>query len=120
MRSVLFIALGGALGAVCRYLISRLADTSFPWGTFVVNLLGSFLIGIFVGFVHKGLLSSDMKFLLVTGFCGAFTTFSTFASESLAMLRVGDALLMALYVGLSVALGIAAVYAGMLLSGMGE
>lgn len=116
MRNLVFVALGGALGAICRYLISRLAETSFPWGTLVVNLLGSFLIGIFVGIVNKGLLSPEMKLLLVTGFCGGFTTFSTFASEAFAMLRMGDVMLMALYVGLSIALGIVAVYAGLLIS----
>ncbi|MCH5174812.1 MAG: fluoride efflux transporter CrcB [Prevotellaceae bacterium] len=116
MRNLVFVALGGALGAVCRYLISRLSDTSFPWGTLAVNLLGSFLIGLLVGVVNRGLLSPEMKLLLVTGFCGGFTTFSTFASEAFTMLRMGDAMLMALYVGMSVALGIAAVCVGLMLS----
>lgn len=119
MRNLIFVALGGALGAICRYLISRMADVSFPWGTLTVNLLGSFLIGIFVGFVNRGLLSPEMKLLLVTGFCGAFTTFSTFANEAFTMLKVGNVMLMALYVGLSVSLGIVAVYAGLFLSGTG-
>lgn len=116
MRNLVFVALGGALGAVCRYLISRLSDTSFPWGTLAVNLLGSFFIGLLVGVVNRGLLSPEMKLLLVTGFCGGFTTFSTFASEAFTMLRMGDAMLMALYVGMSVALGIAAVCVGLMLS----
>lgn len=116
MRNLVFVALGGALGAVCRYLISRLADTSFPWGTLAVNLIGSFLIGLLVGFVNRGLLSPEMKLLLVTGFCGAFTTFSTFANEAFTMIKMGDAMLMALYVGLSIASGILAVYTGMRLS----
>lgn len=118
MRNFVYVALGGALGAVCRYLVSRLTDASFPLGTLTVNLLGSFLIGIFVGFVNRGWLSPEMKLLLVTGLCGGFTTFSTFANEALAMLKAGDAVLMALYVGLSVALGIVAVYAGLYLSGI--
>lgn len=120
MRSFVLVALGGALGAVCRYLICRFTDTSFPWGTLTVNLLGSFLIGLFVGFVNKGLLSPDMKLLFVTGFCGAFTTFSTFANEALAMLKLGNVMLMALYVGVSVVLGIVAVYIGLLLGAMHE
>ena len=73
-------------------------DTSFPWGTFLVNIIGSLLIGFLVGFVSKGVLSPEMKLLLVTGFCGGFTTFSTFASESFGMMKAGDALQMALYV----------------------
>lgn len=120
VRNLVFVALGGALGAVCRYLLSRLTDTSFPWGTLTVNLLGSFLIGFLAGFVNRGLLSPEMKLLLVTGFCGGFTTFSTFANESFAMLKMGDAMLMALYVGVSVALGIVAVYIGLMLSNMNE
>lgn len=116
MRNWVFVALGGALGAVCRYFISRLVDSSFPLGTLAVNLAGSLLIGVLVGFVNRGMMSPEMKLLLVTGFCGAFTTFSTFANEAFSMLRVGDVMLMAVYVGLSVALGIVAVYAGLLIS----
>ena len=115
MRNLVFVALGGALGAICRYLITRLADNAFPWGTLAVNLLGSFLIGILVGIVNRGLLSPEMKLLLVTGFCGSFTTFSTFANEAFAMLKMGDVLLMAMYVGVSVALGISAVCVGLML-----
>lgn len=116
MRNLVFVALGGAIGAVCRYLLSRLTDISFPWGTFAVNLIGSFLIGLLVGFVNKGVLSPEMKSLLVIGFCGGFTTFSTFANEAFTMLKMGEVMLMALYVGLSVVLGIVAVYVGMRLS----
>ena len=116
MRNLVFVALGGAIGAVCRYLLSRLTDISFPWGTFAINLIGSFLIGLLVGFVNKGVLSPEMKSLLVIGFCGGFTTFSTFANEAFTMLKMGEVMLMALYVGLSVVLGIVAVYVGMRLS----
>ena len=90
---------------------------SFPFGTFVVNIVGSLLIGFLVGWVNRGVLVPEMKLLLVTGFCGGFTTFSTFANESFAMLKVGDALLSALYVALSVFLGILAVWLGSCLSG---
>ena len=112
IRNLLLVALGGAVGSVLRYLISSI-NTSFPWGTFTVNVLGSLLIGLLVGFVSKGLLSPEMKLLLVTGFCGGFTTFSTFA---FGMMKAGDVLLMALYVGASVIIGILAVWGGMMLS----
>ena len=112
IRNLLLVALGGAVGSVLRYLISSL-NTSFPWGTFLVNILGSLLIGLLVGFVSKGVLSPEMKLLLVTGFCGGFTTFSTFANESFSMMRTGDILLSALYIGVSVVVGVLAVYAGM-------
>ena len=115
IRNLLLVALGGAAGSVLRYLLSGL-NTSFPWGTFTVNILGSLLIGLLVGFVSKGVLSPEMKLLLVTGFCGGFTTFSTFANESFCMVKAGDILLTALYVGASVVIGILAVWCGMMLS----
>lgn len=115
IRNLLLIALGGAVGSVLRYLISSL-NTSFPWGTFTVNILGSLLIGLLVGLVSKGMLSPELKLLLVTGFCGGFTTFSTFANESFCMVKAGDILLTALYVGASVFVGVIAVWGGMILS----
>ena len=115
IRNFLLVALGGAGGSVLRYLLSNI-NTSFPWGTFAVNVLGSFLIGLLVGLMSKGVLSPEMKLLLVTGFCGGFTTFSTFANESFSMMKAGDVLLTALYVGVSVIIGILAVWGGMTLS----
>ena len=115
IRNLLLVALGGAGGSVLRYLLSNI-NTSFPWGTFTVNVLGSLLIGLLVGFVSKGVLSPEMKLLLVTGFCGGFTTFSTFANESFGMMKAGDVLQTALYVGASVIIGILTVWGGMMLS----
>ena len=115
IRNLLLVALGGAGGSVLRYMLSNI-NTSFPWGTFAVNVLGSFLIGLLVGLMSKGVLSPEMKLLLVTGFCGGFTTFSTFANESFSMMKAGDFLLTALYVGASVIIGILAVWGGMTLS----
>lgn len=115
IRNLLLVALGGAMGSVLRYLLSGI-NASLPWGTFVVNILGSLLIGLFVGLVGKGVLSPEMKLLMVTGFCGGFTTFSTFANESFGMMKAGDVLQLALYVGASVVIGILAVWGGMSLS----
>ena len=115
IRNLLLVALGGAIGSVLRYLLSSI-NTSFPWGTFGVNVLGSLLIGLFVGLFSKGVLSPDIKLLLVTGFCGGFTTFSTFANESFGLMKAGDALQTALYIGASVMIGILAVWAGISLS----
>ena len=115
IRNLLLVAFGGAIGSVLRYLLSGI-NTSFPWGTFVVNILGSLLIGLLVGLVSKGVLSPEMKLLMVTGFCGGFTTFSTFANESFGMMKAGDVLQMALYVSVSIVIGILAVWGGMLLS----
>ena len=117
LNNILLVALGGALGSVIRYLLSGWNTQSFPLGTFFVNILGSLLIGCLVGWVNKGVLSPEMKLLLVTGFCGGFTTFSTFANESFGMMKMGDVLMAALYVSASIFLGILAVWIGLALSG---
>ena len=113
LRNILLVAIGGAIGSVCRYLLSGINVASWPWGTFAVNILGSLFIGLFVELVSKGIVSPEIKLLLVTGFCGGFTTFSTFANESFSMMKAGDALQMALYLGASVVIGILAVWLGM-------
>ena len=113
LRNILLVAIGGAIGSVCRYLLSGINVASWPWGTFAVNILGSLFIGLLVGLVSKGIVSPEIKLLLVTGFCGGFTTFSTFANESFSMMKAGDALQMALYLGASVVIGILAVWLGM-------
>ena len=113
LRNILLVAIGGAIGSVCRYLLSGINVASWPWGTFAVNILGSLFIGLLVGLISKGIVSPEIKLLLVTGFCGGFTTFSTFANESFSMMKAGDALQMALYVAASVVIGILAVWLGM-------
>ena len=116
IKSILLVALGGALGSVCRYLTARMIVASFPWGTLTVNVIGSLLIGLLIGLTTKGIVSPEMKLLLVTGFCGGFTTFSTFANESFAMMKAGDMMTTALYVAASVIAGIVAVWIGMNIS----
>ena len=113
LRNILLVAIGGAIGSVCRYLLSGINVASWPWGTFAVNILGSLFIGLLVGLVSKGIVSPEIKLLLVTGFCGGFTIFSTFANESFSMMKAGDALQMALYLAASVVIGILAVWLGM-------
>ena len=116
IRNLLLVALGGAIGSVGRYLVSKWMEGCFPWGTLTVNIVGCLVIGLLTGLVAKGTLSPEMKLLLVTGFCGGFTTFSTFANESFSMMKAGDAVLAAIYIGVSVAIGILAVYIGMQIS----
>ena len=113
LGNILLVAAGGAVGSVCRYLLSSVHVASFPWGTLTVNVLGSLLIGLLAGLSGRGILSPELKLLLVTGFCGGFTTFSTFASESLGMMKAGEVLTAAVYVGVSVTVGILAVWGGM-------
>ncbi len=109
--SLLLVALGGAAGSVLRHLISLLAaahlGTGFPYGTLAVNVLGSALIGIAAGLGVSG----EVRLLLVTGVLGGFTTFSAFSLET-GVLYERTPLLAALYVALSLALGLAAFAGG--------
>lgn len=88
---------------------------TFPLGTFIVNTTGCLLIGLFYALSEKGnLLTPEWRLALTTGLCGGFTTFSTFAYENMNLLRTGDYLYFGLYILASVALGIAAVYLGII------
>lgn len=116
LRNVLWVAFGGAAGSVMRYLVGRWIVATFPLATFTVNIVGSLLIGLLVGLTSREALSAGMRLLLVTGFCGGFTTFSTFANESYGMLESGHILTTALYISASVFAGILAVYVGFQLS----
>lgn len=117
IRTLIFIGLGGFLGSVSRYLMSvglqQYFFTSFPVGTLSVNTLGSFLIGVIFGFAEKGvLLSADWKMFLTVGFCGGFTTFSTFTLDNLMLLRDGQIAHFLLYSGGSLLIGLFAVVMG--------
>ena len=120
MRTLLIIGSGGFLGSILRYLGQQLAGkifhTTFPLGTFVVNIVGCFIIGAVYALAEKGnLLTAEMRLFLAVGFCGGFTTFSSFANESLMLLKDNSAMFFLLNVVGSVLLGILAVYAGIIL-----
>ena len=117
MKRVLIVALGGALGAVARHglasLIASKLTIPFPLGTWVINISGSFIIGGFLTiFSERELIHPDWRLLIAVGFVGAYTTFSTFAYETLHLLQSGRQGLALLYVASSVAVGLAAVWAG--------
>ncbi len=117
IRLIMIAGAGGFLGTVSRFLTSRyfqnLFLSSFPLGTFIVNITGCLLIGIFFGLSEKGnLLSPEWRMFLTVGFCGGFTTFSTFAGENIALLKDGNFFYFALYTGLSVFLGLMATFLG--------
>jgi len=121
IKTLLLVGTGGFLGSVSRFLASRYMQenfpTAFPFGTFFVNVAGCFLIGLIYGFSERSaLLTPGWKMFLAVGFCGGFTTFSTFANENLALLRDGEFYYFFLYTGLSVFLGIAATFLGVLLT----
>jgi fluoride exporter len=113
----LLIALGGAAGSVLRYLlgsvVQRSSSSGFPIGTMVVNVSGCFLIGILVRQFLNMQLSNDLRALLVVGFCGGFTTFSTFSAETMALIEGGEYSRATAYVFLSVFLCLLATLAGM-------
>jgi CrcB protein len=92
MGGVLVVTVGGGLGAAARYVLSGWVHAAmglaFPWGTLLVNVLGSLIIGfVMVLGLERGLVSPEVRVLLTTGFCGGLTTFSTFSYETLALLR---------------------------------
>ena len=117
MEKLLVVGAGGFLGAIARYGLSgwaqRLVSGSFPLGTLVVNLVGCFGIGVVMSLVQeRQLFTPQVRLLLMTGFLGALTTFSTFGYETLELLRGGETRWAVVSVGLNVVLGIAAVAVG--------
>ena len=118
MTSILYVALGSALGGVCRYLVSLAlnAPKGFPWGTFAVNVAGALAIGLLSGWLAKGDHAAAIRLFAVVGFCGGFTTFSTFSNEAFRMLESAQWAQAAAYVGGSVLAGLAAVALGYLVS----
>ena len=120
MLNIFLVALGGALGSVARYLVSvwsvRLAGPNFPWGTLTVNVVGAFLIGLMVETIARRFdASAEMRLFLVTGILGGFTTWSSFTLDAVALFERGDLGLSALYLGGSLVVYFAAVFAGLAL-----
>ena len=115
---IVAVALGGAIGSVARYLVSigsgRLFGLNFPWGTPIINVTGSFLIGLFVGlFATKWDLSPAMRIFLTVGICGGYTTFSTFSLDAYYLIERGQMLASSAYMVASVALSVGALIAAL-------
>ena len=117
MPLVLAIAVGGAAGSVARWAIGTLSapDATFPWTTLAVNVGGSLLLGVLLGASLVATAPAESRLALTVGFCGGFTTFSTFSAESLRMIEAGAWGRAAAYVSLSVVLSIAAMATGIAL-----
>lgn len=120
LRTILIVGTGGFIGSVMRYLVQVFVEkgisSTFPWGTFVANIAGSFIIGIVFGLVNKGnLLSAEWRMFLAVGICGGFTTFSSFAYNNLSMLKEQAYGQFIWNVGGSLFFGLLAVYLGMIL-----
>ena len=117
MKHLLLVGLGGFIGSAARFLVSKVNLSwhffSIPMGTLTVNVLGSFIIGILVGISAKSdLISTDLRVFLMVGFCGGFTTFSSFSSENLMLMQNGQVFTVLIYTSLSILLGFLAVYLG--------
>jgi CrcB protein len=118
LRLILAVALGGAVGSVARYLVGigsgKLFGLDFPWGTLIINIVGSFLIGVFVeSFALKWDLPQAARVFLTVGICGGFTTFSTFSLDSYLLIDRGELWSAAAYMAGSVVLSVTALFAGL-------
>lgn len=117
-RAIILIGIGGGIGSILRYFttvyVMKNISGLYPWGTFAVNILGCLLIGILLGFFERSALANpDLKFLFITGFCGGYTTFSTFATENVNLFQSGNTLTAFAYIAASVLVSLLAVWAGM-------
>lgn len=117
IKSILIVGLGGFLGSVMRWSLSvwmmQLTNLSLPWGTLTVNLAGSFLIGILYGLASQNsAISPDWRLFLATGFCGSFTTFSTFSLESMQLIQQEQYPSAFSYMGISLFAGLGLAVAG--------
>ncbi|OUR96067.1 hypothetical protein A9Q86_16440 [Flavobacteriales bacterium 33_180_T64] len=120
MKQLVLVFIGGGFGSTLRFLIGKQFTTDsyhFPWGTFTVNLIGSFIIGTVFGYIlvkHK--VSNELFVFLVAGFCGGFTTFSAFTHESISFLKAGQTNLFLSYLLSSIILGLFCVWLGYIVS----
>lgn len=116
--NILVVFLGSGTGGAARYIVGRLVkshigQSTFPWETLTVNIVGCFIIGLLYGLSTDSQWMSDkVKLLLTAGFCGGFTTFSTFANENYLLLNTSNLLTFAAYTASSIIVGIAAVAIG--------
>ncbi len=119
IKDLLLVGLGGGIGSMLRFLTSRLSARyiSSEWalvGTFIANIVGCFIIGLVAGWLLFNMSKSQtLPLLLVTGFCGGYTTFSAFAFENVQLLQSGHTLFSVLYIILSIGVGLLAVWGGL-------
>ncbi|MCL1934533.1 MAG: fluoride efflux transporter CrcB [Candidatus Azobacteroides sp.] len=120
-KQLLLVALGGGVGSTFRYVTSSWIVKHFPYifplSTFIINITGCFIIGFLMGLsIRYSILNNELKYLLIVGFCGGYTTFSTFSAENIRLFETGNYWTLALYIMISVASGLIAVWGGNILS----
>jgi fluoride exporter len=121
LKTIIYIAIGGAIGSVLRFftsiLVAKYWNSHFPLATFLANCVGCFLMGMFMGFLHKNQLAdSHLKWFLITGFCGGYTTFSAFGFENINLFQQQNSFLAFTYIVLSIISGLFAVWLGLFVS----
>jgi CrcB protein len=123
IKILLLVGLGGFIGSIARYLtvsvMTKLFPSTFPYGTFAVNIIGCFVIGVFFGLSERfAWLTPPWRFFLMTGLCGGYTTFSSFAYENMALLQTAEYRTFALYTLGSLSVSLLAVWVGITLTKM--
>ena len=117
-RYLIYVIIGSSVGGAARFLSQEFVQKNFPsfipLGTLSVNIIGSFIIGIIYALAERSKISPEVRILIATGFCGGFTTFSSFAFENVKLMQDGEFFNVALYVVLSLVIGFVAVYLGIL------
>lgn len=117
IKNILLVAIGGAFGSVARYFLSSIfskaQQNSFPWPTFIANILGCLIIGLLFGYIQKNQVQNEtLKLVLMTGFCGGFTTFSTFSLENIQFIQNQNYSTAIIYTMSSILLGLGAIIIG--------
>lgn len=119
-RTLILVAIGGGAGSILRYLttiaMNKWFPSLFPWGTFTVNVIGCLIVGVLIGLFERQTISNhELRLLLITGFCGGYTTFSAFSAENINLIQNSNLSIAMLYIAMSVLTSLVAVWFGLIL-----